>query len=74
MKLPHMKQTLASPEATGTKKYWSSHQQIQGKAPSTAGIPELGPSTQNETEPALQGSPLNSAPELCTLWVLLGAS
>lgn len=60
MKPLHMKQTVASLEATGTKEYWCSHQQRLGRAPSAAGIPELSPSTQNETEPALQGSPLRA--------------
>lgn len=78
MKPLHMKQTVASLQATGSKEYWSSHHQMLGIAPSAAGIPK--PSTQNETEPALQLSPLKAGTtEFClralqTLHVTLGAS
>lgn len=62
MKHLHMKQTVASQQTTATKD-WSSHHQTLGIAPSAVEIPKLSPSTQNETEPAPQVSPLNFAAE-----------
>lgn len=78
MKPLHMKQTIASLQATGSKKYWSSDHQILGTALSAAGTPKL--STRNETEPALQLSPLRAGTTkfclraLQTLRATLGAS